>query len=54
MKREGFAEDERFGNGRRGEIDPDVRAGGRTEPAPIDAGDLLCPAVAMDEDRVQV
>jgi hypothetical protein len=54
MKRERLAEDERFRNGRRGEIDPDVRAGGRTEPAPIDAGDLLCPAISVDEDGVQL
>jgi hypothetical protein len=53
MEGERIAEDERLGNRRRRQIDPQDDAGCRVEPGAIDAGRLLGAAVAMDEDRDQ-
>jgi hypothetical protein len=49
MERERVAENQRIGNRRRRQIDPDDGAGGRVQPAAIDAGGPLRTAVAMDE-----
>ena len=54
VKREGIAEDERLGNRRRLEIDPQHRARGRIQPAAVDARDFFRLAVAVDEDRDHV
>ena len=52
MKRERVAEDQRFGNRRRGEIDPDERrrTSGLSQARSM-LVDLLGLAVAVDEDR---
>ena len=54
MERERVAEDQRFGNRRRREIDPDDDTRRRIEPGAIDARRLLGLAVAVDEDRDHV
>jgi hypothetical protein len=53
VKAERVAEDQRFGNRRDGEVNPQVDRRRRIQPRAIDAGDLLGLAVAVNEDRDQ-
>ncbi len=54
VERERVGQNQRLGNRRRRQVHPHERAGGRIQPAAVDALNLLGPAVPVDEDADHV